>query len=140
MPIIVQEVVSIPVIVRSSPTTQVVVQNKQTSLIIQSPAAQGPEGPEGSTGPAGPQGAQGSTGPQGPAGASGVSFFRFQQNTPASVWNINHGLGYRPNIQCFASSGVQMDPEIVHVDVNNATASFFAAGNPVAIGGEAECS
>lgn len=74
---------------------------------------------------------------QGPAGAPGPSGTHYQhtQAAAASVWTINHNLGYRPAVSLLTPGGVVMLAEVVHASVNQALAYF---DNPVA--GLAVCS
>jgi len=55
-------------------------------------------------------GPRGEPGPAGPAGAS----FNFSQSSPALLWTINHGLGFRPNVQLFTVGGVEFEAQILH--------------------------
>jgi hypothetical protein len=105
--------------------------------------AQGPRGYDGPVGPAGPPGLSGARGPigpqgekgdpgiqgvQGPPGPPGIDggHFPFVQSTPANVWVINHGLGFRPNIAIEDSDGDSIDG-LVTWPTNNMTVISFAA-------------
>ncbi len=56
-------------------------------------------------------------GPQGPSGAGG---FVYQQTSPATVWTINHNLGFKPTVELIDSGGQEIDGEISH-PTNNQT-------------------
>ncbi len=54
------------------------------------------------------------------------------QGTGAVVWNVNHGLGRRPSIQIFDTSGYEWKGEIRYIDDNNITITFGFAFSGVA--------
>lgn len=56
--------------------------------------------------------------------------FVFTQATPATVWTINHNLGYRPAVELFDQGGNEFDADIVHVSDNQAVVylNIAAAG------------
>jgi hypothetical protein len=56
-------------------------------------------------------------GNQGLPGATGAGV-NFVQSTAASVWTINHNLGYRPSVEVFSAAGEEVEPEITHPTVN----------------------
>lgn len=93
----------------------------------------GVAGPQGPAGLAGTNGAAGATGPQGPQGAAGSpgsapQAYTHVQATPASMWTIVHGLGFRPaGIHVENSAGDDCIGDIVHVSVNEATLIFSAS-------------
>lgn len=58
---------------------------------------------------------------------------RFYQTTASNVWNITHGLGFRPNVTVVDSSGTQAFPATVRYPDNNTVTLTFSA----ALGGEA---
>jgi hypothetical protein len=87
----------------------------------------GPPGETGATGPAGPQGAQG------PAGDPGIGAYRHVQATAATVWNIAHGLTFRPNVAAVDSTGREMWPGAVDYPSATTVQLTFSA----AVGGEA---
>jgi Collagen triple helix repeat (20 copies) len=90
---------------------------------------QGLIGAQGITG-LGTQGTQGTIGFQGVQGTSGVSFstslvsFKYEQSSQASVWNINHGLGFNPNITILDYSGNTIESDIEYVNINNVRLTF----------------
>ncbi|GEM_PF-6125020 len=91
----------------------------------------------------GPKGDKGDPGPQGPPGTPGSApqAYRHVQSTPASLWTVNHNLGYRPGgIFVVDSTGAEQHGRVTHIDVNTLTIEFFANGAPVAMGGEADIS
>lgn len=79
-------------------------------------------------------------GPPGPPGVPGSpgassSYYRHEQSTALSVWDIVHNLGFRPNVSAFDSFGAPMDGVVSHIDINHLTITFLSP-----IGGEAELS
>lgn len=65
-------------------------------------------------------------------------FYRHAQGTPASVWTVEHNLGYRPGgIFVRDSGGDQHHGRVEHLSDNVLTVSFFVGGQPVAFSGEA---
>lgn len=111
----------------------VIVLDEQT-LVVEIAGERGPQGPA----IPGPVGEPGPQGPPGPPGAtSGDRYYRHQQLTPASVWDIPHNLGKRPVVQAFDSGGNEWDGAIFHVDDNRLTITFTSGDGPVAFGGEA---
>lgn len=67
-------------------------------------------------------------GPRGPLGPVGIDLtFTFVQNSPSSVWNINHNMGKHPSVTIVDSGGSQVIGDLVYVDSNNLTLSFSAA-------------
>lgn len=71
----------------------------------------------------GPQGPQG---PAGPAGAPGGSRYTHTQTTPASVWMVNHNLGYEP-LFCTVIVGdedITWAVDITHTGLNTLTVGF----------------
>lgn len=106
----------------------------------------GPEGPEGPQGPEGPEGPQGEVGPEGPQGEVGLQgppgpaggTYRHVQGVPASVWTVNHALGYYPGgIAARDSGGEVREGYVEYLDSNTVRISFYTAGSPVAFSGEA---
>lgn len=81
--------------------------------------ATGAAGATGSTGPAGP------TGPQGPQGIPGTGlYYNHTQNTPSSVWTINHNLGIYPQVSVVEFGGENVIGDVVYVNTNQITVSF----------------
>lgn len=56
----------------------------------------------------------------------------FTQSTPATVWTINHNLGYRPVVQTWDLSGIELDGTVAHPTVNQTTVTFTTAQSGVA--------
>lgn len=61
----------------------------------------------------------------GATGTSGGSF-TFTQAVPASTWNINHALGYFPNVTVVDSANSKVIGDVEYVDANNLTLIFSA--------------
>lgn len=64
---------------------------------------------------------------QGPSGSGYI----FTQSSPASIWIINHNLGFRPNVELYDSGSNEILAGVQHpsvnqtiVSVNPATAGF----------------
>ena len=87
---------------------EIIVQQPRTNVVVTS------------SGPMGPQGIQG---PPGPTGAG----FDFTQASPATVWTINHNLGYRPSVQMFNVGGLEVLGEIQHTSNNQTLITFNIA-------------
>lgn len=87
-------------------------------------------GLQGLTGTQGITGSKGEIGSQGIQGTAGISFsvsqvsFRYEQSNQSSVWNINHNLGFNPNITILDYSGNTIESDIVYVNINNVTLTF----------------
>ena len=87
-------------------------------------------GLQGLTGAQGITGSKGEIGSQGIQGTAGISFsvsqvsFRYEQSNQSSVWNINHNLGFNPNITILDYSGNTIESDIVYVNINNVTLTF----------------
>ena len=56
--------------------------------------------------------------------SQGTTTFDFTQPTPATTWNINHGLGKFPSITVINNIGEVVFGEYLYVDSNNITISF----------------
>lgn len=78
-------------------------------------------GPQGETGPQGPQGVPGT------GGTGGAMAYTHDQTTPASVWTINHNLGFYPNVTVIDSGGTVVEGGIAYPTVNQAQLTFSAA-------------
>ena len=75
----------------------------EPSVIEVSGGLPGPPGPAGPAGPPGPQGPKGD-----PGEAQGA--FQHEQSIPATVWTIEHGLGFNPaGIVVTSSDGFILD-------------------------------
>ena len=63
---------------------------------------------------------------RGATGAVG-GVFAFAQSTPLSVWNVNHNLGYYPNVSVVDSTGEKVYGDIHYVNINNVQLSFVGS-------------
>lgn len=64
--------------------------------------------------------------------------YRHVQGTPASIWTVQHNLGYFPGgISVRDSGGDIRVGRVEYVDRNTVEISFFAGGAPAAFSGEA---
>lgn len=71
------------------------------------------------------QGPAGPPGPPGSGGGGGASApVQVNQLTPASLWTINHNLGYRPQVQVFSVGGLRIEADIQHISVNQYQITF----------------
>lgn len=70
-------------------------------------------------------GPQGPIGPQGPAGL-GVNYVHTQA-IAATVWTINHNLGYRPSVELLDSGSQEIDAEVSHPTVNQTVVTLTPA-------------
>jgi hypothetical protein len=66
-------------------------------------------------------------GPQGPAGGAA---YQFEQVAPATVWTINHNLGYRPSVELLDAGSQEIDGEVAHPSVNQTVVTL----NPASAG------
>jgi len=90
----------------------------------------GPPGPQGEPGPAGPPGADGADGPMGPPGPIGptpITSFIHNQGVPADVWTINHNLGWYPNVHVIASSGENVEGDLIQINDDTLALEFSGA-------------
>ena len=69
----------------------------------------------------------GPAGPTGPTGATPNMFYTFTQSTPASTWNITHGLNGYPAVTVFDSANNQCIGAITYTSLNTLTITFSAA-------------
>lgn len=96
----------------------------------------GPTGPTGPAGTPGTQGIPGSTGPTGPQGPPGDGIdaisYRHIQSVSSNIWEINHNLGWYPNITVVDSAGSIVEGEVDYTDENNLVLSFASAFSGVA--------
>lgn len=60
-------------------------------------------------------------------GRPGSPGFDHSQTAPATVWTINHNLGFRPSVQTFSVGGVEMLGSVQHISLNTLTLTFAAA-------------
>jgi hypothetical protein len=68
-------------------------------------------------------------GPQGPKGDQGGAF-EYIQAAPATVWTINHNLGYRPSVEILDAGSQEIDGEVAHPSVNQTVVTL----NPASAG------
>lgn len=71
-------------------------------------------------------------GPQGPAGPATpfvVSYVSYThtQSSPASVWTINHNLGFNPVPVVLDSAGTQCEGTLIYLTLNTMTITFSSA-------------
>lgn len=76
-----------------------------------------------------PSGPEGPPGPQGPPGADGTgdATYLHDQQSPASVWTIDHGLGKEPAVTVIDSAGSQVIGDISFPTLNRVVLTFSAA-------------
>ena len=58
--------------------------------------------------------------------SQGAPTFVFNQNTPATVWNIQHNLGKFPSITVIDTGDTVVTGEYTYIDNNNVTLTFSA--------------
>lgn len=100
-------------VIVSNEGQRVVVAAEQRSAVVREPRQRA-----GVAIAAGPQG------PQGEPGLSGAGFV-FEQPTPATTWNINHNLGFRPSVELMSIGGAEIEGDVVHLSLNQCQASFL---------------
>jgi len=66
-------------------------------------------------------------GPAGPGGTGGIAAYVHQQSTPATVWTINHNLGFRPSVELYNSGMQEIDADIAHPSINQTVVTFNPA-------------
>lgn len=66
-------------------------------------------------------------GPQGPPGGAA---YEFVQASPATIWTINHNLGYRPSVEILDAGSQEIDAEVAHPSVNQTVVTL----NPASAG------
>jgi len=81
---------------------------------------------EGIVGPAGP------TGLTGPAGDGGLLGYLHTQASPATVWTINHNLGFRPLVQLLNAGSQIFNADISHPSVNQTVVTMLVAQSGLA--------
>lgn len=87
-------------------------------------ATEGVQGPPGEAGAAGAQGPQGIQGPAGPAGDPGTVSKRMEVGIPTAVWNLQHDLGFYPNVIAQDYGGNSLEGDISYNSLNNLTITF----------------
>lgn len=60
------------------------------------------------------------------AAGTGLQPFIYTQNTPASVWTINHNLGYKPNCTLRDPAGNQYGADISHPNLTQTIVTHSA--------------
>lgn len=75
---------------------------------------------QGAPGPAGEDGRDGVD------GAAGNPAFVFNQNTPQSVWTIDHGLGHWPIIYILDTTGEECEGFVTNPTFNQTVVTFSA--------------
>lgn len=99
-----------------------VIERVESILIIRDDRVHVIEVSMGMMGPAGPQGP---TGPTGPAGGTG---YAHDQILPASIWTINHMLGYKPGgVIVIDSGGNEVKGSIAYPTANQVVITFSSA-------------
>lgn len=83
----------------------------------------GAAGPPGQAGPQGEQGPQGVQGPPGDA-ASANLYYRHDQMIASAEWNVQHDLGYRPNVSVSDSAGTNVEGAVTHHDTTSLSITF----------------
>jgi hypothetical protein len=75
-----------------------------------------------------------SAGRQGPPGVDGASGSSFEhaQSVAASIWTVNHNLGFRPNVSVKTLGGLEVDAEVLHVSVNQVQVIFDSPSTGIA--------
>lgn len=66
-------------------------------------------------------------------GSGSDAHYEHTQSVASATWTVNHGLGKKPAITIFDSSGDECEGAITHVSNNQATITFSAAFSGVAI-------
>jgi hypothetical protein len=67
-----------------------------------------------------------SPGPKGDPGEAGTGAFVYEQVAPASVWNIEHNLGFFPGVTVVDSSGTDVVGSITYIDEDNLYVTFHS--------------
>lgn len=71
----------------------------------------------------------GTSGPQGPSGTIdyGQLGYVHTQTTAASVWTVNHGLGFTPNVTVVDSAGTVIEGSYNYPNANTIVLTFAGA-------------
>ena len=69
--------------------------------------------------------------PRGPPGTSGAAFsgYDHEQASAATVWTVNHNLGFRPDVATYRLGGTEMKGAVQHLSLNTVRITF---NSPVA--------
>lgn len=87
------------------------------------PAGSGALIPVALEGPPGPPGPQGPAGPIGPPGTA----YEHTQAIAATVWTVNHNLGFRPDVAVFTTGGLEVEAEVLHMSTNQTQITLLTA-------------
>lgn len=61
----------------------------------------------------------------GGSGSNGGSVaYRHQQSAPATVWTINHNLGFWPSVSIVDTGGFEIEADVRHMSVNQVVVVF----------------
>ena len=66
------------------------------------------------------------------SGMAAVVSYVHNQTTPATVWTINHNLGWYPNVFARDSAGTNVEGDVTQVSTNTMTIAFSGAFSGVA--------
>ena len=58
-------------------------------------------------------------------------------STPATVWNIPHGLNRGVAVELFDTAGNRILAEVTETDLDNLSVSFYSKGTAFAVAGKA---
>lgn len=50
--------------------------------------------------------------------------FTFTQASAASVWTVNHNLGFNPTVHVYSVGGVEVEAQITHTSLNQTVINF----------------
>ena len=70
-------------------------------------------------------GVPGQRGPRGPQGPPGDGALQYTQSGAATIWQITHNLGFKPNVRVQDSAGTDIEGD-VHYNSNNAIQINFS--------------
>jgi hypothetical protein len=113
-----------------TPTTPNVIVVTPGSTVSQGDLVVG-TGQGGAVGPAGPAGPAGKDGKDGIDGLPGGAF-AYTQGSPATVWNIVHNLGFRPQASVVDSANNVVEGDYSYPDANTMVLTFSSAFSGVA--------
>lgn len=107
------------IIIIRDPVTNIVIEQIEQDIEVAQP---GPQGPQGI---------------QGPPGSAGGARHSHIQDSPSTIWPVNHNLGYYPHVTVLSDIGVDITDGVLveHSDVNN-----LSIHSGLAISGRAEIS
>jgi hypothetical protein len=71
---------------------------------------------------------------QGTPGIPGVGGGTYEhvQSIAASTWNVNHLLGFKPNVSVKTAGGLEVIAEVLHLSDNQANINFDAPSTGIA--------